>query len=110
MMEKELKALIKGELIGLGIEVIDAQNTSLIGKKGIVIDETRNMLVIKEDDTTRKLVKDQVTLKIKGQTVPGAMLCMRPEERIKVPSKKLNRITQSVKKNATKNKNKKPRK
>ncbi|MBU0461751.1 MAG: ribonuclease P protein subunit [Nanoarchaeota archaeon] len=108
-MKSQLKNLVRGELIGLKIEVVDSRNPSLRGKKGTIIDETKNMLVIREDNQaiTTRLVKEQVILKIGNQTVPGVMLCERPEERIKVSSKKLNRTKRLVEKNATKNKNKK---
>ena len=107
-MMKDRLNLIRGELIGLEVEVIDAANPSLIGKKGIVNDETRNLLVIKKDDTTSKLIKDQITIKIKDQTIHGALIKGRPEDRIKITSKKANRITRSVK-NHGKNKNKESR-
>ncbi len=44
--KQSFKLIIKDELIGRVIEVIDAQNLSLIGIKGTVIDETKNMLIV----------------------------------------------------------------
>ena len=33
---------LKGEFIGLSVEVINARNKSLIGLKGIIVDESKN--------------------------------------------------------------------
>ena len=75
------------ELIGKELEVIDADNPSLIGIKGKVIDETKNMLIIETNNETKKLVKKQVTIKtnIEGKTftIKGEILQGRPEERLK---------------------------
>ena len=70
------------------MEVINADNPSLIGIKGKVIDETKNMLTIeKENGETKQLVKKQVTIKteIEGKEyiIQGEMLQGRPEERLK---------------------------
>jgi ribonuclease P protein subunit POP4 len=108
-MEKKFKSLVRGELIGLKIKVVDASNPALVGKEGEVVDETKDLLVIKKDDTTIKLIKDQITLKIGDEVVPGLMLCARPEERIKITSKKINTIKRLVKRNARENKNKESR-
>lgn len=104
-----MKQLIQGELIGQTLEVIDASNKTLIGQTGEIIDETKNMLVIKNDDTTVKLIKDQIKVKINDKTLHGTVLNARPEERIKITNKKINTIQRLVKRNETKNKNKKPR-
>ena len=75
------------ELIGKILEVIDANNPSLIGIKGKVIDETKNMLTVETNNETKKLVKKQVTIKtnIEGKTIiiKGEVLQGRPEERLK---------------------------
>ena len=105
-MKKQLH-LIRGELIGLEVEVVGSKNPSLKGKRGTITDETKNMLTIEKDGTISKLIKEQVVLKIGDQEIPGAALCSRPEERIKLSSKKINKITRSVKKNG-KDKNKEP--
>jgi len=79
--------IVRQELIGLTLEVVDANNPALIGIKGKVIDETKNTLTIETKNKTKKLVKKQVTIKliINGKTVQigGLKLTKRPEERIK---------------------------
>lgn len=76
--------LLRVELIGCQVEVIKASNSSLVGMKGKVVDETRNMI---ELDDNRKLVKDQVMLKVNFNSdhyvVDGKLLVGKPEDRLK---------------------------
>ena len=75
------------ELIGLEVEVADATNKSLKGIKGVIIDETKNTLVIEQEKTSKTVLKEQVTLNIMmdGENVrmDGKMLLGRSEERVK---------------------------
>ncbi len=75
------------EFIGKELEVIEADNPSLVGIKGKVIDETKNMLIIEKNNETKKLVKKQVTIKVKIEEkeiiIKGETLQGRPEERLK---------------------------
>ncbi|MFQ5474646.1 MAG: ribonuclease P protein component 1 [Candidatus Nanoarchaeia archaeon] len=87
----------RGELVGSEIEVVDASNRSLIGIKGEVVDETRNTIRIKRGDVEKTLLKEQVTIKIRDTEIIGQALVGRPEERIKMTAKRLNRL---VKKHA----------
>jgi ribonuclease P protein subunit POP4 len=41
-----IKDIVKIELIGLNVKIIDAKNKSLIGITGKIIDETKNLLFI----------------------------------------------------------------
>lgn len=71
------------ELIGLFVEVVEAKNKALIGIKGKVVDETRNMLMV----DNKKLIKDEVVLEVQYHDqkikVDGKKLVGRPEDRIK---------------------------
>ena len=71
-------------LIGCHVEVLESSNSSLIGIKGKVTDETMNMLEI---DNKTKLVKNQVTLKIDfnnhNYIIDGKLLNGRFEDRMK---------------------------
>lgn len=81
--------LTKVTLIGDIVEVIEASNKLLIGIKGTVIDESKEMLVLKVNRGIKKIPKSQVTLKVKsrqlGKTyiVDGRLLRGRIEKRIK---------------------------
>ena len=79
--------LLRNELIGLKIEIIDSKNKSLIGLKGKIIDETKNIILIKQDNKIKRIIKNQVTMKIyldnKKVEIDGKLLVSRPEDRIK---------------------------
>lgn len=80
-----MKDLLKKELIGLNVKIIESKNKSNIGIKGKIVDETRNSLVIKTDNGNKKVLKENVVLEFtnEGLMVDGKMLIGRPEERIK---------------------------
>lgn len=85
-MEKRIK---RGELIGRDIEVTDSSNPANTGLKGRIIDETKNMLVIKTRKGERKkLVKNSImfTIKMEGKEfrIKGSEINSAPEERIKL--------------------------
>jgi ribonuclease P protein subunit POP4 len=82
------KNLIKHELIGLEVKIVKATNPTLKGRKGKVVDETYNMLVIdvgnKEIKVAKKDCVFRFTLPSKVKVeVDGKLLVGRPEERIK---------------------------
>jgi ribonuclease P protein subunit POP4 len=81
--------LLQHELIGLRVNVDESSNRALRGLRGTVIDETRNMLVIENDQSAEKRVSkagnrfifeldDGVLVRVKGDR-----LISRPEDRIK---------------------------
>ncbi|MBI2105703.1 ribonuclease P protein subunit [Candidatus Woesearchaeota archaeon] len=78
------KKIIKHEFIGAEIEVMDSKNKSLIGVKGKIIDETKNMFML---ENGKKLVKSQCIFKMKMKNklirINGDVLTNRPEDRIK---------------------------
>jgi ribonuclease P protein subunit POP4 len=76
----ETKDTRKREIIGSQIEIIDANNKGLIGIKGEIINETKNMFVLSNG---KKLIKTQVKIKINGIIIDGKKLNLRPEDRIK---------------------------
>ena len=79
--------ILKHELIGLEIEVVEANNESMLGLKGKVVDETRNTLVIETKDGEKKILKKNLKIKIEvsGEKIiiTGTKLVGRPEDRIK---------------------------
>lgn len=79
--------LVRSELIGLEVEVVEASNKSLVGLKGLIVDETKNTLSIERGDVIKKVLKSQVMLNIlfDGQTfqIDGKVLVGRPEDRLK---------------------------
>ena len=81
------KRLARSELIGLDVKVIESENRFNRGLKGKIIDETKNMFIIKTKETRKKIIKDQCVFEfdIKGKKmqINGKSLTIRPEERIK---------------------------
>ena len=75
------------EFIGLEIEIIKSTNHSLNGLKGVVVDETKNTLIIETNEGRKSLLKQQIhfgfTYDQKKYVIDGKMICFRPEERIK---------------------------
>jgi len=51
---------IKDLKIGSNIEIKESKNKSLIGLKGKVIDETKNMFTIETQKGIKKIIKTQV--------------------------------------------------
>ncbi|WP_456471959.1 ribonuclease P protein component 1 [Methanocaldococcus sp.] len=85
--------ILRHELIGLKVKIVDSKNKSMVGIEGRVVDETRNMLIIETDKKIVKIPKEIATFlfyldncKVK---VDGRLLIGRPEERLKKKIKPL---------------------
>jgi len=82
--------MLMTELIGSEIEIVSAKNNALIGLKGVIIDETKNMIQIESNGKEKSIIKSQVTLKMKDKNkaciINGKLLAGRPEDRIKARS------------------------
>ncbi len=80
--------LLQHELIGLKMEILDSSDPTLIGKEGVIMDETRNTITLKENEKLKKIPKKENVLSIttpKGEKVKvqGTELIARPEDRVK---------------------------
>ncbi len=75
--------IVKGELIGLKVNVIDSKNKSNIGLHGKIINETKKTLTI----DGKMIFKNNVTLQIGNLKIKGEKLVGRAEERIKLKVK-----------------------
>lgn len=87
------KNLIRHELIGLTIEIVESTNKFQTGIKGMVVDETKNILTIETDKGLKKIQKKGSIFIFKipnGKKVKviGNKIVARPEERIKLKVKK----------------------
>lgn len=76
------------ELIGLRVDVVESTNSDLVGIVGMIVDESKNMLVIESpQDTRRRMVEKSCSvfvfhineIKVK---VDGRLLHSQPENRI----------------------------
>ncbi|MCP3681142.1 MAG: ribonuclease P protein subunit [bacterium] len=86
-----LKDIIKGEFIGVNIEISDSKNKSDIGMKGQIVDETKNTLIIKTEEGKKTIFKDRCTIDVllpeQRLRLEAGVLCGRPEERIRMKKK-----------------------
>lgn len=76
------------ELIGLKAEIVESSNPALCGKKGVIMDETRNTLKIEENGDIKVIPKKEVSLSVqlteeKEVKMKGKKLVARPEDRVK---------------------------
>ncbi len=80
--------LMRHELIGLSVEVTESSDSTLVGKKGKIVDETQNTLVIEDTSGMKRVQKSTVVLSAelpdgtKAQ-INGKSIVARPEERVK---------------------------
>lgn len=87
-MPIERENLLQHELIGLEAEIIESKNSNLKGKKGVIMDETRNTLTLEEGGELKVIPKKEVSLSVtlpQGEKVKveGRKLVARPEDRVK---------------------------
>jgi ribonuclease P protein subunit POP4 len=87
------KNLIKHELIGLTVEIVDSTNKFQVGVKGLVVDETKNTLTIETEKGMKKIQKkgSVFIFKISSEKkvkVNGNKIAVRPEDRLKLKVKK----------------------
>jgi ribonuclease P protein subunit POP4 len=86
-MIRSPKNLVRHELIGLKAKVVRARNASLVGIEGVVVDETKHMIMLDDGKRERKIPKSEVklhfTLPNAVVEVDGKILIGKPEDRIK---------------------------
>ncbi len=82
---RNAKNLAKHELIGLNVRIERSADPSLVGVKGRIVDETKNMLVIDRGDREIRAAKNAVELRFDdyGILLDGKRIRYRPEDRIK---------------------------
>ncbi len=92
-MDLNPESLARHELIGLEVRVVTSSNSSQIGLKGQVVDETRNTFLLETKAKVLRLAKRNTSLIFTlpdGQNVRvyGSILISQPENRI---SKRMQR-------------------
>ncbi|MFQ5908053.1 MAG: ribonuclease P protein component 1 [Thermoplasmata archaeon] len=86
MIRPGRKDLVKHELIGLDVEVVDATDPNQRGVEGRVVDETHNTLLLDVGGREVRIPKGGTTFRFAvgdGETVLGDRLRYRPEDRVK---------------------------
>jgi len=85
---KAAATVTQNELIGLNAKVTKSTNHDSIGITGTVIDETRNTLVIRHNNSNKTIPKETTVFQFtlpNGSTVEveGNAIVGRPEDRVK---------------------------
>jgi len=78
--------LRKHELIGLQVEVLNATDPSQAHLRGLVVDETRNTLVVEIQGAEKRIPKQGSRFRFEiqgGVEVDGDEIRFRPEDRVK---------------------------
>lgn len=82
------KDILRAEIIGKNIEIVDSKNKSLIGLKGKIVDETKNAFIVMSDGKKKMVLKSHIKMIVKWQDkrilVDGKLLAKRPEDRINI--------------------------
>jgi ribonuclease P protein subunit POP4 len=92
--QKQGAEFLAGELIGLSLRVCDSSCKGLVGLEGKVVDETKNVLVVRTKAGDRKVPKPESVFVFEGHPdlpVKGSWICYRPEDRTKKVSDLLKR-------------------
>jgi len=85
--------ILRHELIGLQVNVLDSLNPSVNGIRGKVVDETRNTLGINNGKVTKTIPKEIATFRFHLPTgilvdVDGRRLMSNPENRLKTRTRR----------------------
>jgi len=80
-----MSKFVCSEFIGKDVEITESENKSNIGLKGKIIDETKNIIIIKNQNKIKKINKNQNKINFVNEniTINGKEIIGRPEERIK---------------------------
>ena len=80
-----MKSVLKKELIGMHMEVTESVNKCLVGIKGKIVDETKNMIIL---DNNKMLQKQSIKINVVADNemvnINGRILIFRPEDRLKM--------------------------
>lgn len=68
------------ELIGKQAKVVWSTNKSLIGIEGIVVDETKHLLIIETKKGRKKIQKRGSVFEIDKKTIAGELIETSPQE------------------------------
>lgn len=80
------KNIHKHELIGLPAEIVSATHKGYVGVKGLIVDETKNTLVLEVDNAEKIIPKKGTRFKLslpEDVVVNGSALLYRPQDRTK---------------------------
>jgi ribonuclease P protein subunit POP4 len=84
MKKENIVDFLRGEFIGKNVEIIESKNKDLIGLKGKIVDETRNMFEIETKKGYKKVQKEVCKFRFVKEKimVDGGIINYRPEDRL----------------------------
>jgi RNase P/RNase MRP subunit p29 len=71
------------DIIGENVKVVRSKDPTMLNRKGVVVEESKNMIYIIEDDREIALPKKIIDLEIKGKIYDMSRLMIRPEDKIR---------------------------
>ena len=75
--------IVRMSWIGKNLQVIDSSDSSLLDVTGTVVNESKNMLVVRSNSGDRKISKSVIRFTIDdSETIDGHAVMHRPENRI----------------------------
>ena len=82
------KELLRNDLIGFYVKIIESTHQDYIGIKGIIVDETKKTLIIMDDKKKKRIAKEVSVLQItlpngKSYIVDGVSTIGHPVDKIK---------------------------
>jgi ribonuclease P protein subunit POP4 len=81
------QSLVKDELIGRNVRILQCTDPTFVNICGIIIDETKNTFLLENDDKQIRIAKNSAVFEIeydqKKITIKGSRLLYRPEDRTK---------------------------
>jgi len=84
--------ILRHELIGLDVDVVKSSNDCQSSVSGRIVDESRNILMIKQGEKVKRIAKQDALFNFRFPEgcveVEGSALVGRPEDRVKKKSKR----------------------
>lgn len=88
-----IRNLVRHELIGLKVRIVESKDPGKKGLTGKVVDETRDTFLIETVKGEKRIPKKECTFRFyldkEKADIPGFSLLSRPEDRIKKKIRKL---------------------
>lgn len=85
-MQYNNRNIVLAELIGLRAKVVKCLDKKQIGLEGLIVDETKNTLLLETERGVKRIVKATATFRLyagnRAFTVDGQEINFRPHERI----------------------------
>jgi|YelNatPaOPRAMG01_1025707.scaffolds.fasta_scaffold109972_2 RNase P/RNase MRP subunit p29 len=69
--------------IGERVKVVESSCKELEGLEGVVVDERRNVFIVRTERGVKTIPKGNCFFEVNGVVVDGSVLTVKPEDRIK---------------------------